>query len=671
MIAQLALLLPLIAGADAWGGSHYSPHRNKANQEVARRDAAPEADPWGGSHYSPHLNKPKGKRSDEVLLDERGMPITATTTVVVPLTTTNVVWVTDIPEADETDCDSSTMPEPTGTITSQMPSGTEAPSSASSGVSSTSVPSETSAVPSESSSVEPSSSTPSETSSAVPSSTLSPAPSSASASSSSDDESTSTSTKVWWTAPTSPWWSPDATTTGSSSAITASSAVTPSASSTSSSRTRTHHRTSTDQEPTGTSEPTAEPTDEPTTDVTTESTSSPTSTSSSSAAPTPTYTPSPNTGGTVMNGYWSDWTADVLPPESVDWTVYDVVNYAFVEPASDGTLTFGDESSKDLLRRLVSSAHAAGKRVEVSVGGWTGSAYFSDLVATSSSRKSFVSNIVDLYNQYNLDGIDLDWEYPGAMGAPGNAVAPADSANFLSFLKELRAALPSGALITAATQVWPFYDENGAPLKDVSDFAAIFDWILIMNYDIWGSSSTPGPNAPLSDGCKNSDQPTANAYSAVASWTAAGMPANKITLGIPAYGYVQQSSATHLYNRRSYPPAQKRQSITVQNSEGGTTSGQVTFESLVKQGALVSTGGQYIGGGGFTRNWDECSSTPWLKSTSSGQIITYDDPQSISLKGQFAKQAGLKGCSVWSLDGDYLGPGSWPLSKAARSGMGI
>jgi len=48
------------------------------------------------------------------------------------------------------------------------------------------------------------------------------------------------------------------------------------------------------------------------------------------------------------------------------------------------------------------------------------------------------------------------------------------------------------------------------------------------------ASSTPGANAPLLDGCSNSSQPLANAYAAISSWTSAGMPANQITLGVPA-----------------------------------------------------------------------------------------------------------------------------------------
>lgn len=53
-------------------------------------------------------------------------------------------------------------------------------------------------------------------------------------------------------------------------------------------------------------------------------------------------------------------------------------------------------------------------------------------------------------------------------------------------LQQLRAALPDGSLITLATQVWPFTGSNGSPLRDVSGFAKVIDWILIMNYDIWG-----------------------------------------------------------------------------------------------------------------------------------------------------------------------------------------
>ena len=315
-----------------------------------------------------------------------------------------------------------------------------------------------------------------------------------------------------------------------------------------------------------------------------------------------------------MNGYYPDWSSWYLAPEDVDFSKFDVVDFAFALPTSDNNLQFTQDDSADSLKRLVKTAHAAGKKVKLSIGGWTGSQYFSTIVSQDSSTRAFVFNILDAYNEYNLDGIDIDWEYPGVQGAPGNAVSSDDSANFLNFLQILRWTLPSDALISLATQVWPFAGPDGNPMSDVSGFADIIDWILIMNYDIWGSSSTPGANAPLSDGCHNSSQPLANAYSAVASWTAAGMPANKITLGVPAYGYLQKSWATGLMDRRSLPPHKldlaSRGTVTVVNDNGGDSDGQVMFESLISQGALVSDGnGGFEGAGGFFRVWDECSST--------------------------------------------------------------
>ncbi|EIW71982.1 hypothetical protein TREMEDRAFT_66653 [Tremella mesenterica DSM 1558] len=374
-----------------------------------------------------------------------------------------------------------------------------------------------------------------------------------------------------------------------------------------------------------------------------------------------------------MNGYYPDWSGGYLAPESIDWSKFDVVDFAFALPTSSFGLEFTQDDSSDLLSRLVTGAHANGKRVKLSIGGWTGSTYFSTICASASNRRTFLSHILAAYNAYNLDGIDIDWEYPGTYGANGNAVSSSDSANFLTFLTEMRAALPEGALISLATQVWPFAGSNGSPMSDVSGFADVIDWILVMNYDIWGSSSTPGANAPLSDACGNSSQPLANAYAAVSSWTQAGMPANKITLGVPAYGYLQKSEATGLKDRRSQMgfgrPDKKASHVTIYNDNGGSTDGQVMFESLISQGALALDSGEYVGSGGFTRYWDSCSSTPWLKSTKSGQIMTYDDPQSMSLKGQFATQAGLRGCNVFSMDGDWTGNG-WPLTDAVRSGLG-
>lgn len=138
--------------------------------------------------------------------------------------------------------------------------------------------------------------------------------------------------------------------------------------------------------------------------------------------------------------------------------------------------------------------------------------------------------------------------------------------------------------------------------------------------------------------------------------------------------------------------------IEAVSETGSTTSGVVQFGALVSQGALVynspsrsknnyssvttstmmsstpaksnETAGQtsprYIGGGGFVRDWDFCSDTPFLRSETVGQIITYDDLQSFEMKGIFAAKVGLKGVNMFHVGGDSL---SWDLTTAITRGL--
>jgi chitinase len=96
---------------------------------------------------------------------------------------------------------------------------------------------------------------------------------------------------------------------------------------------------------------------------------------------------------------------------------------------------------------------------------------------------------LEAYNHFSLDGIDIDWEYPGQQGNAGNGASASDTTNFLLFLQLLRRVLPPSAKITAATQTLPFAGPNGLPLQDVSQFAKVLDWVVLMNYDVWGCTT--------------------------------------------------------------------------------------------------------------------------------------------------------------------------------------
>jgi chitinase len=107
-------------------------------------------------------------------------------------------------------------------------------------------------------------------------------------------------------------------------------------------------------------------------------------------------------------------------------------------------------------------------------------------VSTPQNRQTLVNNIAALYAAYGLDGIDIDWEYPGQAGNESNDFRADDSTNFLAFLQLLRQTLPMQAKISAAAMTVPWADAHGQPMQDVRGFASVLDWILVMNYDTWG-----------------------------------------------------------------------------------------------------------------------------------------------------------------------------------------
>ncbi|RDB22591.1 Chitinase A1 [Hypsizygus marmoreus] len=376
----------------------------------------------------------------------------------------------------------------------------------------------------------------------------------------------------------------------------------------------------------------------------------------------------------LVMAYYPDWVEASFPPEKIDYCRFDWIDYAFAIPTKDFDLAWDSENSPNILRRLVAGARPCGTKVKLSIGGWTGSKHFSSAVATDDTRRRFVDNIVKVFTSFALHGVDIDWEYPGHEGAGGNHVSAADSENFVLFLRLLRDALPVGSSITAAAQTSPFTDGSGQPSKDVSPFAHILDWILIMNYDVWSSSPLPGPNAPMFDHCQNSTQPEANAVAAYDAWTKAGFPASKLVLGVPSYGYVSQSSASSLRQRADFGIRGNRMRSfesrsKVVGEDGGD--GQVQFRALVEQGALLppSAGSSsFDGANGFTREWDECSATPLLRSQSAHQLISYDDPTSLGMKATFAKKMGMLGVNMFDIHGDT---DDWVLTSALRTALGL
>ncbi|RPD56909.1 glycoside hydrolase [Lentinus tigrinus ALCF2SS1-7] len=368
----------------------------------------------------------------------------------------------------------------------------------------------------------------------------------------------------------------------------------------------------------------------------------------------------------VATTWYAGWHGTDFPPEKLSWSKYSSVTYAFAVTTPDVNTVSLEDSDEALLPRFVDLAHQNGVKAMLTVGGWTGSQYFSSAVATEENRTAFVNTVMSLVDKYQLDGLDFDWEYPNKQGMGCNVIAADDSQNFLSFLQALRTKAGQNFTISAAAGITPFAGTDGTPMTDVSAFADALDYVAIMNYDVWGSwSNTVGPNAPLNDTCASDQE--GSAVSAVKAWTDAGFPANQLVLGVASYGHsfkVSQSAAISDSSLAAYPAFDKSSQPLGDswdevapagvdqcgNPTSGGPSGIFDFWGLVEGNFLTSNG---TAADGIDYRFDECSQTPYVYNPDTQVMVSYDDTRSFAAKGQFINDAGLLGFAMWEAAGDY------------------
>lgn len=201
-------------------------------------------------------------------------------------------------------------------------------------------------------------------------------------------------------------------------------------------------------------------------------------------------------------GYLPSWAGEV---SAIQFSKLTHINYAFILPTSSGGFQPLENASK--LQSLVTAAHANNVKVFVSVGGWNNGddSAFESFAASASGRTTFTNNVISLVNQYGLDGIDIDWEYPND-GASAN--------NYASLMQQLSTEMHNrGKLLTAAVVSY-----GGSSILN-SVFGYV-DFLNIMAYDEGGANHSTYDLAVTS----------------LNYWINRGLPAAKANLGVPFYG---------------------------------------------------------------------------------------------------------------------------------------
>ncbi|KLO18737.1 glycoside hydrolase [Schizopora paradoxa] len=370
----------------------------------------------------------------------------------------------------------------------------------------------------------------------------------------------------------------------------------------------------------------------------------------------------------VAAAWYAGWHASDFTLDDVSWEKYTLMTYAFAVTTDNPSILSFNGSNETLVEPFVKKAHENGVKASVSIGGWTGSLFYSSNVGSEQNRTQFIQAIEGLVNKYDLDAIDFDWEYPGRQGIGCNAISPNDTANFLTFLQELRKTEVGKKLtLTAAVSLNPFAGPDGTPVTDVTAFAKELDFIEIMNYDVWGSWSTGvGPDAPLNDSCAATANQQGSAVSAIKAWTKAGMPPSQIVLAVPGYGHSFSVNNTAAFVNGSttelaaYPGFNASNQPFGDKWDDGPTTDECGNPQL--QGGIFDFWGLVDGGflnengtvaDGIASRFDNCSQTPYVYNPKTEVMVSYDNAESFKAKGNFIMQNQLRGFSMWEAGGDF------------------
>lgn len=292
--------------------------------------------------------------------------------------------------------------------------------------------------------------------------------------------------------------------------------------------------------------------------------------------------------------------------------------YSFLKIQND-TLTFHNDDQRKNLEELVALKKEYPKlKVMVSIGGWSGCAPCSDLFSKAEHRENFAKTTVALFKKYDIDGLDLDWEYPAIEGYPGHKYDTTDKNNFTQLIKALRQEMGKYYLLTFAAGGFVKYLEESVDWGAVMPFV---DFVNLMTYDLVGGYATvTGHHTPLQDYL-----PGQESTGKCVNWLLdRKIPANKLIIGAAMYARVWENVPDT--NHGLYQPGKFKRGV-----------------------AFAAFDNYFSDTSGYKYYWDKKAKAPYAYNRSRQLFATFDDRRSIKVKTKFIRRKKLCGIMFWEL----------------------
>ena len=290
----------------------------------------------------------------------------------------------------------------------------------------------------------------------------------------------------------------------------------------------------------------------------------------------------------VVIAYVTSW-SDVMPnPDLVTH-----INYAFghVNDSFNGVRISNEERFKQIVALKKQSPEL---KVLLSIGGW-GSGRFSEMAADENNRLSFAKDCQRIVQEYGLDGIDIDWEYPTSSAANISS-SPDDTDNFTLLMRDIRQAIGKDKLLTMASVASAQYVNFRDILNDI-------DFVNIMSYDM---ANAPRHHSTL---YRASISGRLTCDDAVKAHIEAGVPAERLVMGMPFYG------------------------------RGGKLLSNRDFRDIDLNGE-------------YTEHWNDTAKVPYLTNKDGIMVLGFDNVRSLAIKCEYILEKGLLGGMYWEYAAD-------------------